>query len=123
MLRIVGIQKSNQAEQEFVLLQNQGSMRISLRGHVVVSDCAVDAGDLAMNAHAFKDDIQVPPGMYVLLFSGLGKSRWAKTKDGAMVYYTYMNRDSSVWEGSAGPLHVLNRIHTFAERREALLVS
>lgn len=98
-------------------------MRISLRGHVVISDCAVEAGDLGLNAHAFKDDINVPPGMYVLLFSGFGKPRWTKTKDGAMVYYTYMGRDASVWDGAQGPLHVLNRIHTYSERREALLVS
>ena len=123
MLRIVGVQKNAFAEQEFVLLQNQGSMRISLRGHVVLSECAVDSGDLGMTAHAFKDDVNVLPGMYVILFSGSGTSRWAKTKDGAMVYYSYMGKDASVWNRSAGPLHVLNRVHTYAERREALLVS
>ena len=123
MLRIVGVQKNAFAEQEFVLLQNQGSMRISLRGHVVLSECAVDTGDLGITAHAFKDDVNVPPGMYVILFSGSGVPRWAKTKDGAMVYYSYMSREASVWIRGAGPLHVLNKIHTYAERREALLVS
>jgi hypothetical protein len=123
VIRIVGVQKNAVAEQEFVLLQNQGSMRISLRGHVVLSDCAVETGDLGMTAHAFKDDVPVPPGMYVILFSGHGTSRWAKTKDGAQVYYTYMGRDACVWERSTGPLHVLNRIHTYAERRQAQLVS
>ena len=123
MLRIVGVQKSEVAEQEFVLLQNQGSMRIALRGHVVLSECAVDSGDLSMTGHAFKDDVNIPPGIYVILFSGFGTSRWTKTKDGALVYYTYMDRDSSVWHRSTGPLHVLNRIHTYAGRREALLVS
>src|SRR3954463_5089108 len=123
VLRIVGVQKNAFAEQEFVLLQNQGSMRIALRGHVVLSECAVDSGDLGITAHAFKDEVNVPPGMYVILFSGLGTSRWAKTKDGAMVYYSYMGRDASVWNRSAGAIHVLNKIHTYQERREALLVS
>ena len=123
MLRIVGIQKNAFAEQEFVLLQNQGSMRITLRGHVVLSECAVDTGDLGITAHAFKDEVNVPPGMYVILFTGLGQSRWAKTKDGAMVYHAYMGRDADVWNKTSGPIHVLNRVHTYNERREAVLVS
>lgn len=123
MLRIVGVQKNAFAEQEFVLLQNQGSLRIALRGHVVLSECAVDSGDLGLTAHAFKDEVNIPPGTYVILFSGSGKSRWARSKDGATVFYTYMGRESSVWNHSAGPLHVLNRVHTYAERRQALLVS
>lgn len=123
MLRIVGVQRNAFAEQEFVLLQNQGSMRIALRGHVVLSECAVDSGDLGGTAHAFRDDVTIPPGHYVILFSGSGVSRWARTKDGGQVYYTYMGRGDSVWQGSEGPLHVLNRVHTYAERREAQLVS
>ena len=98
-------------------------MRIALRGHVVLSECAVDSGDLGLTAHAFNDDVNIPPGMYVILFSGSGAPRWAKTKDGAKVYYTYMRREASVWNRSAGPLHVLNRVHTYQQRREALLVS
>lgn len=98
-------------------------MRISLRGHVVLSETAVDSGDLGMAAHAFNDDVKIPPGMYVILFSGPGNARWAKTKDGALVYHSYMGRDASVWNKSAGPFHVLNKVHTYIERREALLVS
>ena len=123
MLRIVGVQRNAYAEQEFVLLQNQGSMRITLRGHVVLSDCALDSGDLGLTAHAFNDEVHVPPGMYVILFTGRGNPRWARTKDGAMVYHSYMGRDASVWHLCSGPFHVLNRVHTYAERREAMLVS
>src|SRR5579862_2689449 len=97
-------------------------MRTALRGHVVLSECAVDSGDLGVTAHAFKDDVNIPPGMYVILFSGPGNARWAKTKDGALVYHAYMGRDAGVWTGSSGPLHVLNKVHSYIERREALLV-
>lgn len=62
--------------------------------------------------------------MYVILFSGSGTPRWAKTKDGTMVYYSYMGREDSVWNRTSGPLHILNRVHSYtSERREALLVS
>ncbi len=98
-------------------------MRIALRGHVVLSECAVDSGDLGLTAHAFKDAVQIPPGHYVILFSGSGAARWARTKDGTEVYYSYMGKDAPVWNRSEGPLHVLNRVHSYTERRQAMLVS
>ena len=123
MIRIVGLQRSESAAQEFVLLQNQGSMRLSLRGHVVISDSAVDDSNMAQAAHVFSDYVFIPPGMYVLLFSGQGNPRWTRTKDGALVYYCYMNRCSAVWDRSSGPLHILSTQHTFSERMPALLAN
>ena len=41
MIRIVGIQRAERPEEEFVLLQNQGGMRLNLRGHVILTDAAV----------------------------------------------------------------------------------
>jgi len=123
VIRIVGIQRSQSAAQEFVLLQNQGSMRLSLRGHMVVSDNAIDASDLTQLAHAFNDDVLIPPGMYVLLFSGRGTPKWARTKDGALVYYAYMHRDYAVWDQCNGPIHVLNTHHSFVDRTPNLVMS
>lgn len=123
MIRIVGVQRNAFAEQEFVLLQNQGSHRISLRGHLVLSDGAWESGDMNHQAHVFRDDVDIPPDMYVILFSGQGLPRWAQTKDGTQVYYAYMGRESSVWGQADGPLHVLHRTHSFSQDREALLVS
>lgn len=120
MIRIVGVQRSESADREFVLLQNQGSLRINLRGHLILSDSAFEACDLSRTAHVFSDDAQVPPGMYVMLHTGLGENRWTKTKDGALVYYAFMGRDSAFWRRCDGPLHVLSTQHTFAERREAV---
>ena len=122
MIRIVGLQRNDSTAQEFVLLQNQGSLRLSLRGHLVVSDSAIERSDLSFAAHAFSDDVQVPPGMYVLLATGSGSPRWTRTKEGALVYYAYMNRETSVWERVAGPLHILSPQHTFTERQAPLLL-
>ena len=122
MIRIVGLQRNESTTQEFVLLQNQGSLRLSLRGHLVVSDAAIERSDLTFAAHAFSDDVLIPPGMYVLLVTGRGAPRWARTREGALVYYAYMNRDDSVWERVGGPVHVLSPHHTFAERPPALLL-
>jgi len=122
VIRIVGLQRNESVGQEFVLLQNQGSLRLNLRGHLVVSEAALDEGDLTQAAHAFNDDVLIPPGMYVLLFTGAGLSRWARTRDGALVYYSFMNRANSVWDCSTGPLHLLCTQHTFCERPPALLL-
>jgi hypothetical protein len=40
-----------------------------------------------------------------------------------MVYYAYMNREVSVWERVAGPVHILSTQHTFAERAVPLLMA
>jgi len=104
------------------LLQNQGSLRLSLRGHLVVSESAIENSDLSFAAHAFNDEVQIPPGMYVLLATGRGSPRWTRTKEGALVYYAYMNRDVCVWDRAAGPLHILCPQHTFTERQAPLLL-
>ncbi len=122
MIRIVGVQRSAYPEKEFILLQNQGSLRLNVRGHIVASECAIQSTDLNSGAHAFAEEALVPPGMFVLLHTGTGTPRWAKTKEGAMVYYTYMNRAHSVWENTPGPIHVLHTQHTYAERPPALLL-
>ncbi|MBS1716240.1 MAG: hypothetical protein JSS72_00735 [Armatimonadetes bacterium] len=121
MLRIVGVQRSNNPSDEFVVLQNHGTLRMQLRGHLVIAEAAFANVDLDTASHLFTDDALVPAGMYVALLSGYGAARWTQTKDMQMVYYTYMNRDKSVWERFPGALHLLNVQHTYQER-EALLL-
>lgn len=118
MIRIVAVQRSSNPDEEFVLLQNQGGLRLDLRGHVVVSESAVHSGNLATGAHVFSDSEQIPAGMYVMLRSGVGLPRWARTKDGSLVYYAFAGSTRSLWGSCTGPLHVLARQHTFSERRE-----
>ena len=104
------------------MLQNQGSMRVALKGHVLMSETAIEQGDMCDASHAFPDDVTIPPGVYVLLVTGQGEPRWTRTKDGASVYYTYMNKRWAIWRDCKLPLHVLNTQHTYEERGERLLL-
>jgi hypothetical protein len=122
LIRIVGVQRSAIPEKEFVLLQNQGSLRLRLRGHVLVSDASFEASDLSLGSHAFADEELIPPGMFVLLFTGSGTPKWAKTKENQLVYYAYMNKRNAVWEGVPGAVHILSTHHTYTERPPALLL-
>lgn len=122
LIRIIGIQRNEYPEREFVLLQNQGNLRLHLRGHVLLSETALETRDLSQAAHVFSDDVLVPAGMYVLLVTGRGEPKWGRTKDGALIYHAYMNRASAVWDRCEPPIHVLNRQHTFSEPREPVLL-
>jgi hypothetical protein len=122
MIRIVGIQRSNQPSEEFVILQNQGSLRIQLRGHVLVSELAVASGSFSAGAFIFSDDALIPAGMFVLLATGEGESRWARSKDGSLVFHTYMNRSEAVWEHTSNPIHLMNLQHSYTERPVGLLL-
>ncbi len=123
MIRIVGVQRSESPNEEFVLFQNQGTLREVLRGHVVLSEMALESGEHLQLSHVFREDEQIPSGMYVILYSGYGKPRWARTKENALVYFAYMNRDESVWTKCPGPLHLLMKQHSYATRPNQLLAS
>lgn len=122
MIRIVGLQRQQNSDQEFVLLQNQGSLRTSLRGHVVVSEGAFLSGEVGEAVHSFTQDITVAPGQYIVLYTGFGTSRWVRTKDSMMVYHCYMGRNAGVWINTILPLHVLGIQHSYQERTEPALL-
>ena len=88
----------------------------------MISECAIDAQGLTQAAHVFTDDVQIPAGMYVLLVTGCGEPKWSKTKEGALIYNAYMNRQFTVWERSEPPLHLLNRQHSYSEPREPAIL-
>lgn len=123
MIRIVGIQRNERPDEEFVLFQNQGTLRELLRGHCVLSEAALDSDDNIGQSHVFRDEEQIPSGMYVILFTGRGEPRWARTKDNALVFFAYMQRDESVWTRSPGPLHLLVKQHSYASRQAQLMAS
>lgn len=123
MIRIVGVQRNDSPGEEFVLFQNQGTLREVLRGHVVLSELALENSQNLDLSHVFRDDELVPSGMYVILYTGKGKPRWARTKENALVYFTYMNREESVWAHCPGPLHLLVKQHSYAARQATLMAS
>jgi hypothetical protein len=116
LIRIVGVQRCEAPENEFILLQNQSGRRLALRGHGVLSEAAMSTGDLSVAAHVMNDDELIPSGFYVMLVTGKGDNRWTRTKDGTHIYMTYMNRPRAVWHFYPGPLHVLCTQHTYVER-------
>jgi len=122
MLRIVGLHRGNSAESEFLLLQNQGSLRVTLKGHVVMAERAVLRADLCEYAHVFRDDESIHPGLYALLSTGFGEGHWGKTKDGSHVYHAYANRSGLLWSDCEGPIHVLSPCHSYTERVETLVL-
>lgn len=121
MIRIVGVNRSDRPEKEFVLIQNQGPRRLTLRGHGLVAESAIESG--SFDAAAFPlDEVVVPPGNFVLVISGRGTNRWGQTRDGARVYYCHMNRAHPIWNDVQGPIHVVSAQHTFVERDTYALV-
>lgn len=122
MLRIVGVQRSENPDTEFLLLQNQGSLRVVLRGHVVMAERAVISQDLSRAGHLFTEEESIHPGLYVMLSTGEGLSHWGKTKDGAHVFHAYAGRKAPIWHCCEGPFYVLQPTHTYCERAEALML-
>lgn len=116
MIRIVGVERNSDPAREFILLQNQGSLRQLLRGYAVVPDLMCDAAPSSSCWHIFADEVHVAPGVFILLRTGTGEPRWTQTRDGSRVYNSFMQRHESVWESVHGPIHVLTIQHTFAER-------
>lgn len=117
MIRIVGVQRHEDISKEFVLLQNQGSMKIALKGHVIASQSAVDSGDAIDALHIFNDDVDILPGMYVLLRTCSGVGHWNHTHDRYSTYYGYMHRRAPVWSRQVGAVHVMAPQHKWVERR------
>lgn len=118
MIRIVGVQRNTNPDLEFVLLQNQGALRVHLRGHAVVGEVALDPHGAAESVHLFSDDVDIHPSMYVLLRTGAGDAHWTRTRDGSLVYCAYMHRaNGGVWDLYNGPIHILGPQHSYALRR------
>lgn len=123
MIRIVGVQKSENIGQEFVLLQNQGSMKVRLKGHAVVSEEALRSSENTSAVHLFDDETDIMPGQFVLLRTCPGSSHWSMTAEGQRVYHSHMGRLTAVWHRFGSPLHLLAPQHTYSERSvEAILV-
>ncbi len=116
VLRIVGVQRNENLAQEFILLQNQGHLRVKLRGHILMSECALDDGSVEESLQVLKDDEYVPPGLFVLVSTGSGMPHWGKTKDGTYVFHTYLGMARPFWNNCPGAIHILCPHHSYCER-------
>ncbi|MGE0001007.1 MAG: hypothetical protein AB7F50_02935 [Fimbriimonadaceae bacterium] len=114
MVRIVGVQRSDEVHSEFVLLQNQGSLRANLRGLTLLAARSLGTGQPAL--YVFPDDVDVAPGNFVLLKTGPCAEKWCLTRDGQRVFYTGMGHTSPFWSRLPGEVHLLGIQHTFCER-------
>jgi hypothetical protein len=120
MIRIVGVQRSEVPNQEFVLLQNQGNMRELLRGRALIEDGAFH--EQSGGIHLFADDVRIGPGQFVMLRSCVGEPHWGTSKDGAIVYFTYAGRKAPIWSTAAQAVHLLSADHTHTPRVESAVV-
>jgi hypothetical protein len=116
MIRIVGVQRSDEVAQEFILLQNQGNMKVNLRGHALVADLELLGLDGAGALHLFSDDVEVQAGAYVLLRTVPCRTHWNHCNEGQLIYHTTMSRTELVWSRCEGALHLLKPQHTYCER-------
>ena len=122
MLRIMAVQRGDDPQREYVLLQNHGTLRLALRGHVLTDDSGLE--DQAHDRmFVFSDDAQIPSMAYVLLITGTGKNGWYQDNDARPVYCVYWNRKKPVWTDAAQPIHLLHVIHTNRPRSEGLVVT
>lgn len=119
MIRIVGVERSEFAAQEFILLQNQGSMRQTLRGHVLMAASALQTG--IGSQYVFTDETSVGAGQFIMLRSGMGQSGWKQTKDGSVMYCVYAGASQPLWQTCGESIHVLHVQHSFATRSKTLL--
>lgn len=116
MIRIVGIERCEDPGREFVLLQNQGSMRVQLRGHVLLADAFIDGQDSCPAPFIFNEEVHIYPGAYVLLRTGVGESKWTVTRDGGRIFNCYMGKTGSHWIKLGQTLHLLSAHHSYTER-------
>ena len=117
MLRIVGLHHGDTPDDEFILLQNQGSIRVKLKGHALISEGKFTRCSESASSYAFPDQEHIPPGHFVLLRSNDGIPRWGVSKDGSRVYFTFAGASETLWPEAEGPVHVLHIQHTYIERK------
>lgn len=125
MLRIVGIQRGQSAAEEFVLLQNHGVLKVTLRGHAILDDAALEDGIAyePCRVHVFQEEIQIPAGCYVLLITGGGEDGWFRSEDGSLIYAIHRGLHSPVWSAPNTTLHLLAPTHCRkSEANKALLL-
>ncbi len=109
MLKIVEVHAAECARGEYVVLQNQGLVTVSLRGWALCTDAYLEGepGQMAGEMYVFREDVPIKPYTHVVLFSGYGEDGWVPTTDGRQAYCAYWNRSDRIWT-YAQHIHVLH---------------
>lgn len=115
MLKIVEVHAAAGAQSEYIVLQNQGLMTVSLKGWALCTDAYLsgDAQQMAGQMFVFLDDVAIKPYTRIVLFTGRGENGWVPTVDGRQAYCAYWGRAERVWAHTEN-VHVL---HLFASKR------
>lgn len=88
---------------------------MKLRGHVLMADAYLSHYALD-SIYAFTDEEMIHPGAFVLVYSGAGINRWAKTKEQSLVYICYIGSRNPLWYDAPGQIHILSTQHSYEER-------
>ena len=109
MLKIIDLNISLSAQGEYVVLQNQGLITVSLRGWALCTDAylAGSVEKMTDEMYIFTQDEPIKPYTRVVLFTGEGSPGWYGTVDGKQAYLEYWCRPSPVWS-KAGQLNLLH---------------
>lgn len=115
MFKITDVHGSAKTASEYIVLQNQGLMTLSLRGWALCSDTYMlgDPASAAREMYIFHEDIPVKPYGRVVLITGSGDSGWRPTTDGKQAYVQYWGRSAPVWS-AVDQVHLL---HVAGSRR------
>ena len=97
MLKIVEIHCAETVQNEYIVLQNQGSVAVYLRGWAVCTDAYLSedsAGHCGM--YVFRMSEEVKPYTHIVLFTGVGENGWVPTHDGRLAYCVYWGKPQRV---------------------------
>ncbi len=109
MLKIIEIHTATNTQSEYVVLQNQGLMTVSLRGWALCTDAYLEGEptEIAEQMYIFREEVNIKPYTRVVLFTGSGADEWMPTVDGKQAYCAYWNRPERLWT-SAAHVHLLH---------------
>ena len=111
MLKIIEVHPALHSQGEYIVLQNQGLVTVSLRGWALCTDAYLgsDPIRMAQEMYIFRDEVPIKPYTRVVLFTGSGEDDWVPTIDGRQAYCAYWNRRDCLWS-SAAHVHLLHML-------------
>lgn len=109
MLKVVDVHPAADVRGEYVVLQNQGLVSVTLRGWALCTEALLsgEMTQIADELYVFRDEIAVKPYTKVVVFSGEGEDGWVPTTDGRLAYCAYWNRSRRIWS-DAKRVHLLH---------------